>query len=737
MQTPLGVHAYLVCFFRHWRHCSLMLIGVFVLINPSSLFAQDIGRYERIFPEGQLPRDFLLSSTEKSTLAAEEIQAKDTKVLRKAKEAFYEESYYYINQLLLSGKVLFNDPVSEYVSKVGGYLLRDHPELQAKIRFYAVRSPAVNAFATNNGLILVNMGLLAQVEDEAQLAFILAHEISHFRKEHPLDIFLNARELQKGSGRIFGSRSFEDVILAKNNYSKEKEQEADLLGLELFRGSEYDLSSTLTAFEVLKYSHLPFGNLPFDKSFFETQHLKLPDEYFLDSLKAISENYDDFDTEKSTHPSPDARKQILMEEIKDDPKEGRKKWIIGKDEFLKIQRLCRFETCYLHLYNQRYETAIYHSYLLSKKFPENKYLKKVIAQSLYGLSKYANAGKLWDVHVDFDEIEGQQQQINHFIEKANVGELNVLAMVYNWNLYRAYPEDTEVKLMSVDLMKELSIHHIKSLSYFADTLPSSLSDIASDTVDFLPYALVDLMQDSVFVSTMEESFLQAKLSEKKTTSGDDESQKNRHKKNRQVALQGFNLGLEKVVFVDPFYQRIDGRKTNRIQFRDSESTEKKFISLLGEYSDEVDLKYEMLSTRQLENGDISTFKDLILLNEWIQEKMSYDGLSMISINHSEVQYLREKYGTEFFVWTGAMSLTQTRSGKGLMVSAGLLFWPMLPYSLYYSLTPDHDTFLYTMVYDLERGEYLILYPKLIKMKDKQDVLNSVAYDLVYQLKSER
>lgn len=51
-------------------------------------------------------------------------------------------------------------------------------------RVRVVEDPAVNAFTFGGGLINVNAGLIARMENEAQLAFILAHEIAHVVEHH-------------------------------------------------------------------------------------------------------------------------------------------------------------------------------------------------------------------------------------------------------------------------------------------------------------------------------------------------------------------------------------------------------------------------------------------------------------------------------------------------------------------------------------------------------------------------
>jgi len=83
--------------------------------------------------------------------------------------------------LLLSGDKLFNDPLTIYVNKVADELLKNEPELRKKIKIYVTKSSDVNAHAFDKGFIFINVGLLAQLENEAQLAFILSHEINQIK----------------------------------------------------------------------------------------------------------------------------------------------------------------------------------------------------------------------------------------------------------------------------------------------------------------------------------------------------------------------------------------------------------------------------------------------------------------------------------------------------------------------------------------------------------------------------
>jgi predicted Zn-dependent protease len=116
-----------------------------------SLAGQDFDRYQRIQPQAPLPPEVYLSSSE---LWSRSMQAG----LSGAEQRFLREHAYTLRQLFLSGKVLFNDPLSQYVGEVGRFLLKDQPRWRDSLRFFVVRSPAPNAFTAHNGVILINLG---------------------------------------------------------------------------------------------------------------------------------------------------------------------------------------------------------------------------------------------------------------------------------------------------------------------------------------------------------------------------------------------------------------------------------------------------------------------------------------------------------------------------------------------------------------------------------------------------
>jgi len=219
---------------------------------------------------------------------------------KKDKKAFLLNANYFIDELLLSGKVLFNDPISEYVTKLGEHLM-EGKDLSDDIRFYTIKSNVTNAFSTNQGIIFVTTGLISQLENEAQLAFILAHEIAHYELKHTINSYLETQDITKGTN-TYKRKSLDDRIKSYNKHSREVEFEADSMGIALFLKTDYDISNLISVFDVLLYSYLPFDEEPFDKAFFERSDYHFPDTFQLETVNPITAIEDRDDT-YSTHPN--------------------------------------------------------------------------------------------------------------------------------------------------------------------------------------------------------------------------------------------------------------------------------------------------------------------------------------------------------------------------------------------------------------------------------------------------
>lgn len=128
----------------------------------------------------------------------------------------------------------------------------------------------INAFVFPNGAAYINTGLLSAIENEAQLAFILSHELSHYQLRHGLkQARVDSNNAKRGmalgvllaalAGGASGSfdpnvsRSVAGLwsMSWNSNYSRDLETEADLNGVKLMSDSNYKLNEAKRILEII------------------------------------------------------------------------------------------------------------------------------------------------------------------------------------------------------------------------------------------------------------------------------------------------------------------------------------------------------------------------------------------------------------------------------------------------------------------------------------------------------
>ena len=82
------------------------------------------------------------------------------------------------------GLVYHDADLDAFLDRVGKTVVAEKQMENVDWRFHALRDPVPNAFALPNGSIYVNTGLLALLDDEGQLAGVLAHEMTHVARRH-------------------------------------------------------------------------------------------------------------------------------------------------------------------------------------------------------------------------------------------------------------------------------------------------------------------------------------------------------------------------------------------------------------------------------------------------------------------------------------------------------------------------------------------------------------------------
>ena len=191
-------------------------------------------------------------------------------------------------------RMLNNARVDNYVNDLGRRLAAKATGEKYPYQFKVVNDRAINAFALPGGPVYVNRGAIEAADNEAQLAGVIAHEVSHVALRHGTNQASKAAAAQMPLailGGIIGSDSTKAALaqlgasFAMNSillkYSRTAESQADILGTQILYDSGYDPRAMGQFFQILE----------------DQQETKGQVEFF------------------SNHPSPDNRIERVNEEV--------------------------------------------------------------------------------------------------------------------------------------------------------------------------------------------------------------------------------------------------------------------------------------------------------------------------------------------------------------------------------------------------------------------------------------
>jgi beta-barrel assembly-enhancing protease len=189
----------------------------------------------------------------------------------------------YAQQLGKSVKFVTDPIVTEYVNRIAQNLVKNS---DAKVPFTikVIDSDEVNAMALPGGFMFVNSGLILTADDEAEMAGVIAHEISHVAAHHAVREQTRMNYAEIGTiplimvGGMAGYGIYEaaqiGIPVAFLQFSRTFEAQADFLGVQYMYRAGYDPQSFISIFEKLENLEKTKPNL-ISKAF--SSHPQTPD----------------------------------------------------------------------------------------------------------------------------------------------------------------------------------------------------------------------------------------------------------------------------------------------------------------------------------------------------------------------------------------------------------------------------------------------------------------------------
>lgn len=387
---------------------------------------------------------------------------KDISLLSGENKKFYEEIYkerfeslaqYFKDSLILTEK-----ETNGYLQSVVAEIVKQNPALQKlNTRVLFLRAWWPNAACYGEGTVLFNIGLFNRLHNEAEVAFVICHELAHQYFDHPnvaIRKYIETvysdefqEQLKKIKQSEFEKRKQTEqlgkkISFSSHRHSREFESQADSMALVWLTNTHYNPRAAMDCLGLLdsvdndKYNtganpqlFFNFPEHPFQQSWINEE------SSFFNKMAAAQKEESKAQADSfKTHPDCAKRIALLQSQLNssNSSKPGTVFFIV-KDAagFSTLQSVFDYEIidfCYQHKSVSR---SLYYSLQMLQYFPGNPYLAEHVGKCLntmYKAQKHHELGKITDL--PSPDNEKKYDQFLKFIQKIRLEDIAAFSYYY-------------------------------------------------------------------------------------------------------------------------------------------------------------------------------------------------------------------------------------------------------------------------------------------------------------------
>ena len=716
----------------------------------------DFAHYHPAICMGELPYDFKKKSSEKANEEISEIKAKDLAKKEKQQEKDHAvAASFAIDQMLSSGQILYGEHMSQYVEDVAEKLLiaNQQEELFNKLRFYVLKSYAPNAYTTSNGAVIVTVGLLSRIENEAQLAFILSHEIQHYVLKHGLKQY---KKIEYSRTRTATNK--DNIIKDIYRFSKENEMEADLKGFDMMVKAGYNLNEGLYVFDMLKYADYPFLEITLSIDSFENQRYKFPAEFktkILELVKTQNEAdekslVDDGNDDNSTHPSLDRRINIMRDKIDaSGNQKGKPAYLLSKDRFEMISKIARHELLLIYIKRADFGMSFYLSYMMEKLYGNSSFLGEIRAMSLYGIFHHATLDQNLDKYgCDPSTSKGEWKPIIAALKEMEKKDLAAFGAAEMYKIYSQNKQNEFIYKLCKEYFKLVQTKALIRLDDFLVATPVENKDTAAAVEeestsqqiknprnrikrntatgaavnDYYMYAFA-MVKDK---AQLEKFFNEMRYSEIIPIENTELKPDSKYKAKSDP--------VNKLVLFQPNIQILYGSDKNRSLYEE-ESLIEYFSQHWKKIGKKADLPVDIIKTSFGQNQTTADINAHMALNDWMAERLNNDTQSMLLYNSQYVSSIMKGYEANHIGWVNYELSSTKRPFSIEACYTAVIVFPLFPIYLAWQLQTVYSYKEVSIVFNTETGGTTHVGRKTYAHGLKDDFLNAQIYETLYRIKN--
>lgn len=744
-----------MCIFRLLRAAVLLC----AIALSSLLGAQQSTSYRGFQNQGQIPDDFMpYSASNDPSATASQVPEKDRKVFAK----FALRSGYSTYNHLVDGYVLYGTPLNQYIDQVADRLLITDPVLRKKIRFYITDRSEVNAYTFSNGVICINIGLVANLKSEAQLAFILSHEIAHYLKGHSFKAYSHYQSIDKRTKKIFNEDGLKGTLYF-TSFSREQEIEADEEGFRIFKNSGYRLSEAVTVFDVLARAEHPFDSAVIRREFLNSAYLKIPDKYYIDTAVATIRLDTLTNDSLRTHPAIPKRKAGLEKEMGAAPAGAYS--LVSEQQFISLREMCRYELCQIYMAEHEYQKSIYAVYLLLRDHPEDEYLYSCLVKNLYYIQLDVSRGHKSDVLKNKKKVTGEISRINWMLYNMRADELHAWCLRKAWDIHKKFPDNTEIFTFTKQITKFFKREVSQELSYFYpahqynDSLIQTFyATTLSEEVEmkqknnrgkklnrvkhatrstYAKYSMPDYLSDQEFTLTFEAISADKDQEEE----GEAEGAQNRPARKRRADRKPKEYDISSIVLADLTDIKMDERKKgDPVVYTALRQHTTNLISNIVKCAELNNLEVNMLVAEHLDKMDSVGSSDRVFIKKFLDERMQYEDIKeYYATDYARLQEIAQRNHTPYvgFIYNAGMVRKKDHGFLAMEALVILLSYPpLILYTVFSAFQPVQESYLAFALYDVTTGKEVYATYQYYNTNSHQDLIKAELYNIFFKVKNQ-
>lgn len=305
----------------------------------------------------------------------------------------YEHKSKALISLIESNYFLQDEELNHLINEIFKEITTKNPREGYPERLLISRSPSVNAQCWGEGTMVIHLGLLGRIKTSGELAFVMAHEISHQLLDH-LNLRIkgalerwNDKDLKKRVEESGKLAVLKELTYEGSRYSRKYERQADSLAVVLLKNTKYNWWQYEQVLNMLDSADYPeYRKSPDIRSFFNFSRYPFQDKWLIQPQSAFgkAESNSFIYDRDSIQSHPDIESRIRYLEVLFGKVEAP---ILPSERVLsaELQQRIDFEITQGAFVMENYGLAMFYTLQMLERYPENKYLKSLLAKIWYEL----------------------------------------------------------------------------------------------------------------------------------------------------------------------------------------------------------------------------------------------------------------------------------------------------------------------------------------------------------------